>query len=92
MAKFGGNYHLAVSNVTADSAADLGNDTKVDLIHVEANANNIALNLAALHALGSKLDNITLTADEPIQITQAEETAYRTTLDKVLGVADIDIV
>ena len=32
------------------------------------------------------------TADEPIKITQAEETAYRTTLDKVLGGADIDIV
>lgn len=92
LAKFGGNYHLAVYDVTADSAADLGNDTKVDLIHVEDNANNIALNLAALHALGSKLDNITLTADEPIQITQAEETAYRTTLDKVLGGADIDII
>ena len=92
LAKFGGNYHLAVYDVTADSAADLGNDTKVDLIHVEDNANNIALNLAALHALGSKLNNITLTADEPIQITQAQETAYRTTLDKVLGGADIDIV
>ena len=92
LAKFGGNYHLAVYDVSADSAAGLGNDTKVDLIHVEDNANNIALNLAALHALGSKLDNITLTADEPIQITQAQETAYRTTLDKVLGGADIDIV
>jgi hypothetical protein len=92
LAKFGGNYHLAVYDVTADSAAELGNDTKVNLIHVEDNANNVALNLAALHALGSKLDNITLTADEPVQITQAEETAYRTTLDKVLGGADIDIV
>jgi hypothetical protein len=44
LAKFGGNYHLAVSNVTADSAADLGTDTKVDLIDVEDNDNNVALN------------------------------------------------
>jgi hypothetical protein len=92
LAKFGGNYHLAVYDVTADSAADVGADTKVDLIHVEDTANNVALNLAALHALGSKLDNITLTADEPIQITQDQETAYRTTLDQILGGADIDIV
>ena len=92
LAKFGGNYHLAVYNVTADSAADLGTDTKVDLIDVEDNANNIALNIAALHALGSKLSNITLTADEPIQITEAQQTAYQTTLDKVLGGADIEIV
>ena len=92
LAKFGGNYHLAVYDVTADSATDLGNDAKVDLIHVEDTANNVALNLAALDALGSKLDNITLTADEPIQITQAQATAYQTMLDKVLGEADIDIV
>jgi len=92
LAKFGGNYHLAVYDVTADSATDLGNDAKVDLIHVEDTANNVALNLAALDALGSKLDNITLTADEPIQITQAQATAYQTTLDKILGDADIDIV
>ena len=61
---------------------------------MEDNANNVALNLAALHVLGSKLDNITLTADEPIQITQAQATAYKTTLDKifVLGGVDIDIV
>jgi hypothetical protein len=78
--------------VTADSAADVGANTKVDLMHVEDSANNVALNLVELHALGSKLDNITLTADEPIQITQAQETAYRTTLDKVLGGADIDII
>jgi CRISPR/Cas system-associated endoribonuclease Cas2 len=91
LAKFGGNYHLAVYDVTADSAADVGANTKVDLMHVEDSANNVALNLAELHALGSKLDNITLTADEPIQITQAQETAYRTTLDKILGGADIDI-
>ncbi len=62
---------MAVYNVTADSAADVGADTKVDLIDVEDSANNVALNLADLHALGCKLDNITLTADEPIQITQA---------------------
>jgi hypothetical protein len=92
LAKFGGNYHLAVYDVTADSATDLGNDAKVDLIHVEDTANNVALNLSALDALGSKLDNITLTADEPIQITQAQATAYQTMLDKVLGEADIDIV
>jgi hypothetical protein len=92
LAKFGGSYHLAVYDVTADSAADLGTDAKVDLIDVEDNANNIALNIAALHALGSKLSNITLTADEPIQITEAQQTAYQTTLDKVLGGADIDIV
>jgi hypothetical protein len=59
---------------------------------VEDTANNVALNLAALDALGSKLDNITLTADEPIQITQAQATAYQSMLDKVLGEADIDIV
>jgi len=92
LAKFGGNYHLAVYDVTADSAADVGADTKVDLIHVEDAANNVALNLAALHALGSKLDNITLTDREPIEITQAQETAYRTTLDKILGGVDIDII
>ena len=92
LAKFGGNYHLAVYNVTADSATDLGTDAKVELIDVEDNANNIALNLAALDALGSKLSNITLTDDEPIQITEAQQTAYQTTLDKILGVADIDIV
>ena len=91
-AMFGDNYHLAVYNVTSDSAADLGTDTKVDLIDVEDNANNIALNIAALHALGSKLSNITLTADEPIQITEAQQTAYQTTLDKVLGGADIEII
>jgi hypothetical protein len=92
LAKFGGNYHLAVYNVTADSATDVGADTKVDLIDVEDNANNIALNIADLHALGSKLSSITLTADEPIQITEAQQTAYQTTLDKVLGGADIEIV
>ena len=94
LAKFGGNYHLAVYDVTADSATALGADTQVDLIHVHDTANNVALNLADLHALGAKLDNITLTADEPIQITQAQETAYRTTLAKVfvLGGVDIDIV
>ena len=92
LAKFGGNYHLALFNVTADSATYVGADTKVDLIDVEDNANNIALNIAALHALGSKLSDITLTADEPIQITEAQQTAYQTTLDKVLGGADIDIV
>ena len=89
---FGCNYHLAVDNVTAESSADLGTYAKVDLILVEDNANNIALNLSALHALGSKLSNITLTADEPIQITEAQQTAYQTTLDKILGGADIDIV
>ena len=83
---------LYLLDVTADSAADLGTDAKVDLIDVEDNANNIALNIAALHALGSKLSNITLTADEPIQITEAQQTAYQTTLDKILGGADIDIV
>ena len=94
LAKFGGNYHLAVYDVTADSATALGADTQVDLIHVHDTANNVALNLADLHALGAKLDNITLTADEPIQITQAQATAYRTTLAKVfvLGGVDIDIV
>ena len=92
LVKFGGNYHLAVDNVTAESAADLGTDTKVDLIDVEDNANNIALNIATLHALGSKLSNITLTADEPIQITEAQQKDYQTTLDKILGGADIDIV
>ena len=92
LAKFGGNYHLAVYDVTADSAADLGNDTKVDLIHVEDTANNVALNLAALHALGSKLDNITLTDREPIEITQAQATDYASTLNKILGFKDIDIV
>jgi hypothetical protein len=92
LAKFGGNYHLAIFNVTADSAADVGADAKVDLIDVEDNANNIALNIEALHALGSKLSSITLTADEPIQITEAQQTAYQTTLDKILGGADIEIV
>jgi len=92
LAKFGGNYHLAVYDVTADNAATVGADTKVDLMHVEDSANNIALNLADLHALGSKLDNITLTADEPIQITQAQATDYQATLDKILGGVDIDIV
>jgi hypothetical protein len=92
LAKFGGNYHLAVYDVTADSAADLGTDAKVDLIDVEDNANNIALNIAALHALGSKLSNITLTDREPIEITQAQATAYETTLDKILGFKDIDII
>ena len=86
-----GSYSLQVSEAGA-SATDLGTDTKVDLIDVEDNANNIALNIAALHALGSKLSNITLTADEPIQITEAQQTAYQTTLDKILGGADIDIV
>jgi hypothetical protein len=86
------NYHLALFNVTADSATDVGADTKVDLIDVEDNANNIALNIADLHALGSKLSDITLTPDEPIQITQEQKTAYQTTLDKVLGGVDIDIV
>ena len=42
-AKFGGNYHLAVYNVTVNSSADLGTDAKVNLIDVEDNANNIAL-------------------------------------------------
>jgi hypothetical protein len=42
-AMFGGNYHLAVYNVTADRAAELGTDAKLDLIDVEDNANNIAL-------------------------------------------------
>jgi hypothetical protein len=92
LAKFGGNYHLAVYDVTADSAADVGADTKVDLIHVEDAANNVALNLAALHALGSKLDNITLTDREPIEITQAQATDYASTLNKILGFKDIDIL
>ena len=74
LAKFGGNYHLAVPDPMADSA------------------NNIALNIAALHALGSKLSSITLTADEPIQITEAQQTACQSTLDKVLGGEDIEIV
>jgi hypothetical protein len=55
-------------------------------------ANNIALNIAALHALGSKLSNITLTAYESIQITDAKQTAYQTTLDKILGDAEVNII
>ena len=52
---------LYLLDVTADCAADLGTDANVDLIEVEYNANNIALNIKALHGLGSKLSNITLT-------------------------------
>ena len=75
---------MALFNVTADSATYVGADTKVDLIDVEDNAINIELNIVDLHALGSKLENITLTDDESVQDTQAQKTAYQNTLIKIL--------
>ncbi len=95
LAKMSGSYSLAVSEVAADAATAVaatqaGGVEVVTAVTVTDTANNIALNIDALTALGSKLKIINLTDTDPIQLTEAQETTHADTLAKILGNFTVD--
>jgi hypothetical protein len=90
LAKMSGSYSLMISEVAADAATAVaatqaGGASVVSAVTVTDTANNIALNIDALAALGNKLTIINLTDTDPILLTEAQETTNATTLAKILG-------
>jgi hypothetical protein len=95
LAKMSGSYSLAISEVAADAAIDVGatqvgSTNVVSAVTVTDTASNIALNIDALTALGAKLKIINLTDTDPIQLTEAQETTHSATLAKILGNFTVD--
>ena len=95
LAKMSGSYSLAISEVAADAATDVGatqvgSTNVVSAVTVTDTASNIALNIDALTALGAKLKIINLTDTDPIQLTEAQETTHSATLAKILGNFTVD--
>ena len=97
LAKMSGSYSLMISEVAADAATAVaatqaGGASVVTAVTVTDTANNIALNIDALAALGNKLTIINLTDTDPILLTEAQESANASTLAKILGNYTVDNV
>lgn len=97
LAKMSGAYQLAVFDVAADAASSVaatqaGGANVVSAITVMDTANNIALNIEDLTALGAQLTLIQLSDSEEISLTQAQADTHAATLDKILGNFTVNIL
>lgn len=91
LAKVQGDYHLALLDVNAQDATDLAAQAHVQTVSVGDTGANVAAQFDALLALGSQLDAVELTDDEPLVLTQAQVDGGADLLNKFVGAFEVSI-
>ncbi len=83
------NYSVAILNATAQDANNLATDASVASVSVADTAASILSNLSDLNTLAaqtnSKLDSISISDNQPLLMTQADQTSYQAALDLIQG-------
>lgn len=92
VAKLSGTFDLAVSGVSAENAVAVAGMNHVTGLSVNDTAANIGQFIDALQTIEPSLAFVTLSDEQPIQMTQAQATANSAVIDKILGNFSIDIV
>ncbi len=80
-----GAQPLALLDVAPGQATDVANYTHVATVSVKGSAAEVAAEFDHLVALADKLDDIDITDDGPLMLTQDQVDNAQTTLDKITG-------
>jgi len=87
-----GAQPLALLDVAPGQATDAAAYTNVSTVSVKGSSAEVAAEFDRLVALAGKLDDIEITDDGPLMLTQDQVNSAQTTLDKIMGTHTIQIV
>ena len=87
-----GAQPLALLDVAPGQATDVAAYTNVSTVSVKGSSAEVAAEFDRLVALAVKLDDIEITDDGPLMLTQDQVDSAQTTLDKIMGTHTIQIV
>ena len=76
LGKIDSSYSLAITNATAQDATTYASLSRVEHVSVADSSANISASFDSLVAIGSKLEFVTSTDEDPITLTQAQYDAH----------------